>query len=513
MILGGVVDFKWRPTYIRKHLFLTLINLPPTDQCPSSAILYPFSTVDVLSFGDPLFINEPLSETGVTEIIKMDQQNQNNTPDGSGDVPLKRKRGRPRKYPKPDSEESSYILVSQNKRQNPVRTEQIPIPPGFEVANGSQQLQRGQENHSNNAMVGQLVSGVIEAVFDAGYLLSVRVGDSDTSLRGLVFKPGRFVPVSPENDVAPSVPMIQRNEVSFPSRVAQFQTPLPKERNEQSMNVHRVETLAMNGSPSIPQVPRGPVSSSNLAASSGKNVPTVPSQTSLQLPRGTVGPVLLQPNNFSNGVPVSNQPSQIKSQVSLGSGVIAAKEIPVDGNPSLVSHTQNSQTLLSSSMQSEGALPHNQSSSNVVNEDEAKPMRMPGMPFEQLVTEVVKRIQAPSDAMDNEIDNSRSGDNTAMKDPIGMQEDKVNDIDQPILIKPLQAVQSCPHESSTSAPKPLDYTETGRVNELLQVLQHSNTENLASKAAELESGNKLDDIRSLGAGLEDDGTVQSTKPF
>jgi len=402
----------------------------------------------------------------------MDQQNQNNTPDGSGDVPLKRKRGRPRKYPKPDSEESSYILLSQNKRQNPVRAEQTPLPPGFEAVNGSQQLQRGQEIHSNNAMVGQLVSGVIEAVFDAGYLLSVRVGDSDTTLRGLVFKPGRYVPLSPENDVAPSVPMIQRTEVPFPSRATQFQTPLPKERNEQSVNVHRVETLPVNGSPSVPQIPRGAVSSSNMVASSGKNMPSVPGQITHQLPRGNVVPVLLQPNNFANGVPVSNQPSQVKTQVSLGSGVISAKEIPVDGNPSLVSHTQTSQNLLPTSMQSEGAPPHNQSSSNVVvNEDEAKSMRMPGMPFEHLVTEVVKRIQDTSDAMDTDTDNCKSGGNTVEKVPSDAHEDKVNDIDQPILIKPLQAVQSCPQESSTSAPKPLDYTETGRVTELLQVKQ------------------------------------------
>lgn len=448
----------------------------------------------------------------------MDQQNQNNTPDGSGDVPLKRKRGRPRKYPKPDSEESSYILVNQNKRQNPIRVEQsqqTPVPPGFEGPNGSQQLPRGQENHSNNTMVGQLVSGVIEGVFDAGYLLCVRVGDSDTTLRGVVFKPGRYVPISPENDVAPSVPMIQRNDVSFPSRAPQFQTPLPKERNEQPVNVHRVEALAMNGSPSVPQVPRGVISSSNLIASSGKTVPAVTVQTTHQLPSGNMVPVLIQPNTFSNGVPVPNQPSQLKPQVSIGSGVIPAKEIPVDGNQALTvtSHTQTSQNFLPSGVQSEGVPPYNQSLPNVVNGDEAKSMKMPSTPFEQLVTEVVKRVQAPSDAMDTETDNSKSGDNTVVKDPSSKQEDKVNDVDQPILMNPLQAVQSGPQESSTSAPKPSDYTETGRVTELLQVLRHNKTENQASEAAELGSGNKLDDVGNLGTGLEDGGTIQSTRPF
>lgn len=441
----------------------------------------------------------------------MDQQNQNNTPDGSGDVPLKRKRGRPRKYPRPDSEESSYILSSQSKKQNPVRVEQAPVPPGFERVNGNQQLQRGQENDSNDGMVGQVVYGIIEAVFDAGYLLSVRVGDSDTNLRGLIFKPGRYIPISPENDVAPGVPMIQRNDVPFPSRTTQVQTPLPKEKNEQPVNVYRIETPTVNGSPSVPQVPRGTVGSSNLvaSASSGKNVPSVAGPTTHQLFRGNMVPVLLQPNNFSNGLPVSNQPAQV-APISLGSGVIVDKDIPVDGNHTLTSHAQTSQNTLPS-VQSEGAA-HYQSSSNVPIEDEAKSMRTPSAPFEHLVTEVVKRIQAPSDAMDIETDNSKSGDSTLVKDPSTRQEDKVNDMDQPVLIEPLQAVQSHLQENNASALKPSDYTETGKMSELLQVLQNK-AENQASKAAELESGNRLDDIRNFGTELEDGGTVQSTKPF
>ncbi|MCI09815.1 AT hook motif-containing protein, partial [Trifolium medium] len=262
----------------------------------------------------------------------MDQQNQNNTPDGSGDVPMKRKRGRPRKYPRPDSEESSYMLLNQSRKQTPVRVEQAPIPSGFQAVNGNQHLQSSQESesNSNNAMVGQVVTGVIEAVFDAGFLLSVRVGNSDTILKGLVFKSGHFVPVCPENDVAPGVPMIQRNEVPFPSRPTQFQTPLPKEKNGQPASVSRVETLPMNGSQSAPQVPRGAVSSSNLAVTS-RNVPMVTSQTTDQLARGNAMPVLFQPN-FSNGMPVSTPPSQL-TPVSLVSGVnIVGKEIPVGGN-------------------------------------------------------------------------------------------------------------------------------------------------------------------------------------
>ncbi|KAK4344011.1 hypothetical protein RND71_037105 [Anisodus tanguticus] len=65
-------------------------------------------------------------------------------------------------------------------------------------------------------MIGQAVTGVIEATLDAGYVLSVRIGDSNTNFRGIVFKPGHFDPVTAENDVAPNVQMIKRNDIHLP---------------------------------------------------------------------------------------------------------------------------------------------------------------------------------------------------------------------------------------------------------------------------------------------------------
>ncbi|OIV93418.1 hypothetical protein TanjilG_02955 [Lupinus angustifolius] len=243
--------------------------------------------------------------------------------------------------------ESSYILFGQNKRPNPGSGEQTSLPPGYEGVDRNQQLQRDQKNGSYDTIVGQAVSGVIEAVFDAGYLLNVRVG-SDTILRG---------------------------------------------------------------------------------------------------------------DNFSNGVPISNQPLQVMTQISLGSGTIVSSEIPAGGSQAIISHTQNSQNMLSS-----------------------------GMPSE----EVVKRVQPPSDAMDSETDNSKSGDRIPLKDPSSGKEDKANNMDQPVLIKLAQAVQSRPNENSTS---------------------DNSIENQTSKAAEVASGNKLDSVRNLGTEHEDRGTVQSTKPI
>ncbi|MED6112400.1 hypothetical protein PIB30_061392 [Stylosanthes scabra] len=148
-------------------------------------------------------------------------------------------------------------------------------------------------------------------------------------------------------------------------------------------------------------------------------------------------------------------------------------------------------------------------SSNLSNE-ELKSMRAPNAPFEQLVTEVVKRIEAPSDAMDIDTDNSKSSDKTQQKEPSCREEDKVDDVDQPVLIKPLQAVKSNTQDNSASAPQPSDFTKTGKMTELLQ---DNKPENQASKAAELGSGYQLDDVRNLGTGLGDGTTVQSTNPL
>ncbi|KAG6407293.1 hypothetical protein SASPL_130280 [Salvia splendens] len=74
-------------------------------------------------------------------------------------------------------------------------------------------------------MVGQSVTGVIEASFDSGYLLTVRIGYSSTNLRGVVFKPGHCAPITAQNDVAPRVQMIRRSDVHF-NFENQSQTPV-----------------------------------------------------------------------------------------------------------------------------------------------------------------------------------------------------------------------------------------------------------------------------------------------
>ncbi|KAL1334637.1 hypothetical protein HN51_063609 [Arachis hypogaea] len=135
----------------------------------------------------------------------MNQQNQASGYPSS--VPMKRKRGRPRK------EESA------------VQGEIMPaMPPSENVMNSSQVCAGITANDHSDAMVGKVVTGVIEGSFSAGYLLNVKVADSDSQLRGLVFLPGQVVPITAQNDVAPQVRMIQRKEIPIPIPVLNPQT-------------------------------------------------------------------------------------------------------------------------------------------------------------------------------------------------------------------------------------------------------------------------------------------------
>ncbi|VVB16030.1 unnamed protein product [Arabis nemorensis] len=193
----------------------------------------------------------------------------------SGDFMAKRKRGRPRKHMK---------LGSNNEQSlgHP--------PPGF-----SRSQQQAQQRDNDEAMVGQPVSGVIEATFEAGFLLSVKFGNSDRMLRGVVFKPGRCDPVSVDNDIAPDIPMIRRNN-----------------------NVVHHQGSAKGGRKSRFREKRG----SNVKSRALVPVPIQPAHSTI--PKNLLVPVVLQPANLQNGgrqVPVHHGPMQTEtgSQASGGS--------------------------------------------------------------------------------------------------------------------------------------------------------------------------------------------------
>ncbi|KAK8330594.1 hypothetical protein V6Z12_A10G015600 [Gossypium hirsutum] len=126
----------------------------------------------------------------------MSSQNQGVSLSSPADPPMRRKRGRPRKDETVQGDNSPVTPVSDNLNKNKQSVD--------------------MSDPASEDMVGQMVSGVIEGSFDAGYLLNVKVGDTNTHLRGVVFLPGRFTPITAANDVAPNVKMYKRKEIPFP---------------------------------------------------------------------------------------------------------------------------------------------------------------------------------------------------------------------------------------------------------------------------------------------------------
>ncbi|KAL3639963.1 hypothetical protein CASFOL_014931 [Castilleja foliolosa] len=173
--------------------------------------------------------------------------NQGESSSGLPFHPLKRRRGRP---PKDPSLKRTAVGPRTEPRPDRVDTTEL--------------------------MVGQAVTGVVEASLDAGYLLNVRIGNSPMSFRGIVFKPGHFVPVTAENDVAPHLQMIKRTIAENPTQQLAVQTgpPLKRKYTSRRAAVPPATPLSFSVSP-----PAGP-------------------------DRGNVVPVVLQPVNYPNG---SNQ--------------------------------------------------------------------------------------------------------------------------------------------------------------------------------------------------------------
>ncbi|KAL1537345.1 hypothetical protein AAHA92_29872 [Salvia divinorum] len=133
------------------------------------------------------------------------------------DVPIavraKRKRGRPRKdsnlcsastLPSPE-----YSTLMRNHAAN--QSIYPTSAPAATVADSDK-----NSTIVDDAMVGSAVYGVVEGSFDAGYLISIRIGNNLTPFRGLVFKPRNVVALSPSNDVAPQAKMYQRREIEIP---------------------------------------------------------------------------------------------------------------------------------------------------------------------------------------------------------------------------------------------------------------------------------------------------------
>ena len=162
----------------------------------------------------------------------MDQQNQGTNSSLPVETPMKRKRGRPRKD------------GSQVKRERLTKSNSVS---GTHHRLGAS---RSNEEDDDDEMVGQVVSGVCEGSFDAGYFVTVKVGNTDTLLRGAVFVPGLFTPISAANDVAPYAKMYKRKEIPIPVLSPQGSAPRLRRKNKQPVLPENTAPMAVDQAPS-----------------------------------------------------------------------------------------------------------------------------------------------------------------------------------------------------------------------------------------------------------------------
>ncbi|ERN19645.1 nascent polypeptide-associated complex subunit alpha, muscle-specific form [Amborella trichopoda] len=148
-----------------------------------------------------------------------------NSPASAGLLPVKRKRGRPRK--------DSNSLVHGEKPSS--------VTPGSDGVKRRRKKISASPTVPDNALVGQTVNGVLDGSFDAGYLLTVRVGETGTVLRGVVFEPRIAVPISASNDVAPHAKMYLRSETTPP-----FISSIPPPPQFDFKNIQTPEMLHRN---------------------------------------------------------------------------------------------------------------------------------------------------------------------------------------------------------------------------------------------------------------------------
>ncbi|KAM7261768.1 hypothetical protein ACFE04_020845 [Oxalis oulophora] len=124
-----------------------------------------------------------------------------NDHNNSSGLTEKRKRGRPRKYANPNFtyvNNNAHVTMQHNiSYGGHVQS----FAPGIRASNGD--LPRKVDENGVN--MGQTILGVIEATFDVGYLLTMKVGNTKTTLKRLVFKPDHYVHVGLYNDMVSRV--------------------------------------------------------------------------------------------------------------------------------------------------------------------------------------------------------------------------------------------------------------------------------------------------------------------
>ncbi|KAK4439803.1 hypothetical protein Salat_0315200 [Sesamum alatum] len=343
--------------------------------------------------------------------------------------PAKRRRGRPRKD------------ASQRN------TEAAHLPPDFQ---GVKEYlpPKADRTMEVECMVGQAVTGVVEATFDAGYLLNVRIGNSNTNLRGVVFKPGHYVPITAENDVAPHVQMVRRNDLHFSA----------EKHSSSCGKKHAFQTTAMVPSKRKYAPPK-----------------TAPSAPPVGV-RGSTVPMVLQPVD-SPGLQTSDHDDKDVHMAEPLSMLPPDQSIPV-GLTSLAAQPHPSHQVAPGSKQdNDGSF--DKSTAEVGQEEIPKPM-----------TSTDIDTPGSSQASDIKIEVVKEALKSSAEDSGIVSKQEIEYTTEPLSTEALQAA---------SVMEPLFNYGTGRMTELLQALQENFKESQVEIAEQPSSATEIESLETTTA--------------
>ncbi|KAG9146740.1 hypothetical protein Leryth_005071 [Lithospermum erythrorhizon] len=361
-------------------------------------------------------------------------------------LPSKRRRGRPKK-----DHSANRLAITR-------------VPPGFGRPKEKLPQCGHPTNVPNDRIVGQTVTAVVDAAFDAGYLLSVRIGNS--IFRGVVFKPGHIAPVTVENDVAPHVQAIRRNDIHVPA------------------NNGLGNSTVQNGSPSINQwLGREHRTTGTTTTTKGKYAsPSAPSVFPVGA-RGTLVPVVLQPASMSNDFTPTPQLTPSSSGDLGVDGVytveplamfpsVSSYRTPVGQNQALPSQTHVNQQGAQA-----GALNGNVTSvgATMTNEEEVKQLQSPLSLVQDDPAKEPQDSPPPSEIHDCNLNESNMSHGHAS-----------------------QHVHPSLPEQSITVSQPLGRYPTGRMTDLLLALQENMMENQAIHAEPPSSTSTADHDEESG---------------
>ncbi|KAI3441653.1 SM-ATX domain-containing protein [Psidium guajava] len=366
----------------------------------------------------------------------MKKANQDTIPDPTANS-RKRKRGRPQKLTIPEVQNSSpseAADVPEVQHQDPRGNTSDPPAHGGLKRNQPHLVDR--VDGVDDVMLGQRFSGVVEAEFDAGYLLTVSLGNPQRTLRGVVFKPGCHLPVSAENDVAPGVPMIQRVKIPRPERKRQTQA--------SNANSRTAPVSADPGPSNGKKMPLAKTRAASVAAEDKEVAPPAIKDVYVvseckQAPAGAVKTFPPPPPP-----PSSSQIMLMDRAMTHGNGVHQA------------SHERNPWG------------PFYNISEEIWRKMEAFSMTLPPWTTEKLLRKVISSVQGKSRPLNGGAKNLKS--------------EELIEADKPVIVEPLPppGFDSPP----SSARRYLEHSEMGRMAELLQAVQEAERHNQEAQAKE-----------------------------